>query len=120
MTDSDSNFFKENFPNLYEEIEDEENVIPIDGVERNQNGENEEKPVYDEGKEEADPDVVDFLRLCDDDDEAEEIIEYMEAEGKIDSNEAGKLRTQLDREGVRSFGAKRRPGEYPVEEEESE
>jgi hypothetical protein len=58
------------------------------------------------------PDVVDFLRRCDTKQQAEEIITYMENRREITHNHAQKLREQLRRKGVRSFGPKKEEGYY--------
>jgi hypothetical protein len=58
------------------------------------------------------PDVIDFICRCDTEKQAYEIIGYVEKRGEIDQKYAQKLRTQLKRRGVRSFGAKREEGYY--------
>jgi len=62
-----------------------------------------------------DPDVVDFLRRCSSDQEAQEIIEYMRRRGEVTEKEAETLCTQLQEKGVRSFGPKKKPGYYEKE-----
>lgn len=108
MADKDSEFFKKNFPHLYEEIKNRTRSLSVDGV-RTSSDEGEKASKSDESPL---PNVVDYIRLCEDEDEAFEIIDYMENEGKIDLEYATKLRTQLVKQGLRSFGSKRRPGEY--------
>jgi hypothetical protein len=58
------------------------------------------------------PTVIDFLRRCDTAKQAEEIIDYLEKRGEIDNKYAQKLKAQLKKKGVRSFGAKREEGYY--------
>jgi len=58
------------------------------------------------------PDVVDFIRRCDTEEQAEEIIDYMEKRGEISNQYAEKLRKQLREHGVRSFGPKKEEGYY--------
>lgn len=58
------------------------------------------------------PDVIDFLCRCDTAKQAAEIIDYLEKRGEIDHKYAQKLRTQLKKKGIRSFGAKREEGYY--------
>jgi hypothetical protein len=60
--------------------------------------------------EERFPTVVDFLRRCDTDEQALEIINYFERRGEISGEYAAELRAQLVRHGVRSFGSKRERG----------
>ncbi len=109
MTKYDPEYFKEKFPNLFEELEnDDTQKVEIDAVRTdNEEGERAAKPERNKG-----PTVVDFLRLCEDEDEALEIVNHMEKEGKIDEEHARDLRRQLMEEGVRSFGSKREPGKY--------
>lgn len=112
MTSYDPEYFQEKFPNLFEEIKDRVEMTEVDGVRTNK--EEAEKAVKPERS--SGPTVVDFLRLCDDEEEALNIINYMEEEGRIDSGHAGKLRAQLTKQGLRSFGSKRDPGEYDPSE----
>ncbi len=58
------------------------------------------------------PDVVDFLRRCDHDEEAEEIIAFLETRGEITSAHATALRRQLWEQGIRSFGPKKAADHY--------
>jgi hypothetical protein len=58
------------------------------------------------------PTVVDFIRRCDTEEEALEIIEYMEKTEQITSKEADDLRKQLNNSGIRSFGEKKEKGYY--------
>ena len=58
------------------------------------------------------PDVIDFLRRCDKAEQAEEIIGYLEKRGEISFEYARKLRKQLKKKGVRSFGSKKEDDYY--------
>ena len=58
------------------------------------------------------PDVIDFLRRCDKEKQAEEIIRYLEKRGEISLEYARKLRKQLKEKGVRSFGSKKESDYY--------
>jgi len=58
------------------------------------------------------PDVIDFLRRCDTDRQAEEIICYLEGRREISRDYARKLRKQLKNKGVRSFGSKKEDDFY--------
>ena len=58
------------------------------------------------------PTAVDFIRRCDTDEQALEIINFLEVKGDIDSSYAKRLREQLVRQGLRSFGKKKGPGCY--------
>ena len=58
------------------------------------------------------PDVIDFLRRCDNGKQAEKIISYLEKRGEISPEYATKLRKQLKEKGVRSFGSKKENDYY--------
>ncbi|KXA90392.1 hypothetical protein AKJ57_04165 [candidate division MSBL1 archaeon SCGC-AAA259A05] len=117
MTKFDSEYFQEKFPNLYEEMEGNKGkTIKIDGV-RTDSNVAEKATDSDKGQ---GPNVIYYLRLCDNEDEAVEIINYMEREEKIDQDYAKKLRKQVVKRGVRSFGSKRKPGKYPFIQGNSE
>ena len=58
------------------------------------------------------PDVIDFLRRCDNGKQAEDIISYLEKRGEISLEYARKLRKQLKEKGVRSFGSKKEEDYY--------
>ena len=53
------------------------------------------------------PDVIDFLRRCETEEEGQEIISYLEKRSEIDGEYAEHLRTQLRTKGIRSFGLKK-------------
>lgn len=120
MPEYDPDTFKEKFPSIFKEMEKDENTLDVDGV-RTKSEDDEESSTKGKSPE---PSAVDYLRLCDEDEEALEIIDYMEEEGKIDPGYAEELREQLNSRGLSSFGPKREPGEYSFidqeEEEESE
>lgn len=58
------------------------------------------------------PDVVDFIRRCDTDEQAEEIVDYLEKRGEISHEYAQRIRKQIREKGVRSFGSKKEEGYY--------
>lgn len=58
------------------------------------------------------PTVIDFLRRCETDEEALEIINWLEGRGEITREMAKELRIQLIKKGVRSFGSKKEWGWY--------
>lgn len=59
-----------------------------------------------------DPKAVDFIRRCKSSKEALDIINYLERRHELDSNEAQKLRQQLETEGLTSFGIHKDDGYY--------
>lgn len=95
--------FKRKYPNLAREIEEKTMYISIGGV-RWMNGEE-----YDELRK---PDAVSFLRRCDTDKEAYEVIDYLERRGEISREYAESLRKQVRERGIRSFGSRKPMGYY--------
>lgn len=59
-----------------------------------------------------DPNAIDFIRRCDTKKEAHEIIDFLEKKGELSSDQAQKLRDQLEKKGLRSFGEKKEEGFY--------
>ena len=116
------------FPNIYNEIETGEVKVPINAVRKNPL-EAEEAAAgqeYEECSEEEfascsetpdklrhfNPSAVDFIRRCDTETQAEEIIAYLEKKGELTTVVAQELRCQLKRDGVRSFGPKKDENYY--------
>ena len=58
------------------------------------------------------PDAIDFLRRCNTEEEALEIINFLEKQLEIDGRYAEKLRKQLKTNGIRSFGSKKQDNYY--------
>lgn len=105
----DKEKFKKTFPHLAREMEDGDFKQAITSVRSDlQTGENASSRKF------ADymPDVIDFLRRCDTEPQAEEIICYMEERGEIGPDYARRLRKQLKEKGVRSFGSKKEDDYY--------
>jgi hypothetical protein len=101
--------FKKMFPNLAKELESDENKVGINSVRGDaQSG---EKAVSDKFSHYM-PDVIDFIRRCETEKQAEEIIVYMEKRGEIEKHHAERLRKQLKDKGVRSFGSKKEDDYY--------
>jgi hypothetical protein len=116
------------FPHLYEELEKGEVKVPIksvrkDALEAEKTAALEE---YEDNNEEEfipctkipdklrhfNPSAVDFIRRCDTETQAEEIIVYLQKKGEITQDNAEQLRCQLKRNGVRSFGSKKEENYY--------
>ena len=93
--------FKRLFPNLAKEIEAKSMSLRIDAVRSS--------PGYAGAKL---PTVVDYLRRCDTEEEAREVISFLKNRGEIREEEANKLLKQLEEQGVRSFGSRKTPGYY--------
>jgi hypothetical protein len=106
----DKETLKKMFPNLAKELQSDENKVPVNSVRTDpQTG---EKAATTERFYHYVPDVIDFLRRCDTQEQAEEIIAYMEKRGEIEKQYAERLRKQLKEKGVRSFGPKKEEGHY--------
>jgi len=126
----DKKDLKKMFPNLYRELTSSENKVSIDAVRKDPQQAEAEVCGCDEcediGFEEQassslempdklrhfNPQAVDFIRRCDTEVQAEEIISYLEKRGEITKEYAKELRCQLKRDGVRSFGSKKEEYHY--------
>ena len=115
------------FPHLYNELETGEVKVPINAVRKNPLVA--EKEAAGEGCECAEeefasctetpdklrhfnPSAVDFIRRCDTEAQAEEIISYLQKKGEITKENAEQMRCQLKQKGVRSFGPKKEENHY--------
>ena len=122
----DKKSIKKIFPHLYRELENGEVKVPINAVRKNP-VEAEETAVGEEcecTEEEFictetpdklrhfNPSAVDFIRRCDTEVQAEEIIAYLQKKGEISKENAEQMRCQLKRDGVRSFGPKKEEYHY--------
>ena len=101
--------FKKLFPNLSRELALDDNKVSIESVrtdpeaaEREATGDFENYT----------PTVTDFLRRCDTETQAEEIISYLEKRGELKKEAAATIRTRLRRDGLRSFGPKKEDDYY--------
>ncbi len=119
------------FPHLFEELESGDVKVPINGVRKNAaeaEGELTEGCNCGECADEVEevtqstsasdklrhfnPQAVDFLRRCDTEAQAEEIISYLQKKGEITCEYAQHLRCQLKKDGVRAFGPKKEENHY--------
>ncbi len=116
----DKKSLRKMFPNLYNELETGEVKVPINSVRKNpeaiENAECEEdelEPTVPHDKlRHFNPTVVDFIRRCDTNAQADEIVSYLEKKGEITKEYACELRSKLKREGVRCFGSKKEDYHY--------
>ncbi len=58
------------------------------------------------------PTVIDFIRRCETNEDAKEIIDFLKKKGDLSEEDSEKLLKQLDLKGLRSFGEKKQPGFY--------
>ncbi len=119
---------KKMFPHLFEELEGGEVKIPIDAVRKDPLAAEEEvesgeyacdecqEPIAETTEPDKlrhfNPQAVDFLRRCDTEAQAEEIICYLEKRGEITKEYADKLRCQMKKDGIRCFGPKKEENHY--------
>ena len=116
----DKKSLKKMFPNLYKELEAGNCKISIDAIRKDPHEAENAEPGGEEFESAALPDklrhfnpaAVDFIRRCDTEAQAKEIIAYLQKKGEITSEYAEELRRQLKREGVRSFGPKKEENHY--------
>jgi hypothetical protein len=112
----DKKSVKKMFPNLSRELEGGEGTVPIDSVRTDPDAA--EKTLADTEETVSDkfhnynPNVVDFIRRCDTEAQAEEIIAYLQKRGELTEEYACELRGQLKKKGVRSFGPKKEEDYY--------
>jgi len=105
----DKEQFKKMFPNLAKEMSSDDNRIAITSVRSDiESGEKAASKSF-RG---YNPDVIDFLRRCDNEKQANEIIDYLEQRKEISGKYASQLRKQLREKGIRSFGSKKEDGYY--------
>ncbi len=109
--DLDKEQVKRLFPNLSRELKTNKQKVVIDSL-RTDKDAAEKAAQAQKNLANYDPDIIDFLRRCDDRKQAEEIIAYMENRGEISRSYAHKLRQQLQKKGIRSFGPKKEEGYY--------
>lgn len=103
--------FRERFPALSRELEGEgELQITAYRTSEEEALEEEEAELQDFSG--YNPTIIDFLRRCETDEEALEIINWMEDRGEITHEMAKDLRITLAKKGVRAFGPKKEWGWY--------
>ena len=100
---------KKMFPHLCRELEGGDSKVEINSVRTNP--EKAEEAISDKFHN-YNPTVVDFIRRCDTETEAEAIINFLEKRCELTAEYAKQLRKQLKKEGVRSFGSKKEEGYY--------
>lgn len=103
--------FKKTFPHLAREMDAKQRGVAINSI-RSDTRTAEKTVTNQKNLSNYDPDIIDFLRRCDNTQQAEEIINYMESRGEITNDHAKKLRLQLKKKGLRSFGPKKEEGYY--------
>jgi len=101
--------FRKRFPHLTQEMEGERSKASMESIRSDTEGEEEAVSREFEG---YNPDVIDFLRRCDNRKQAEEVITFLLKTKEISQDYARMLKRQLKEKGVRSFGAKKEVDYY--------
>jgi len=99
------------FPHLSKELEGKSMAVGIESV-RSDTEATERKKTTRQDFTGYSPDVIDFIRRCDTKEQAREIIAFLEKRSEISSEYGGRLREQLERKGLRSFGSKKEHDYY--------
>jgi len=105
----DKKSFRKKFPNLSKELELGDSKVAVSSARTDSDAA--EKASSDKFSR-YNPNVVDFIRRCDTEMQAGAIIAYLEKRGELTEEYAEKLRKQLRKEGVRSFGSKKEENHY--------
>lgn len=100
------------YPNLAEEMEAKQSHVAISSVRSDVSAGEQRASASTKRFDNYIPDAVDFLRRCDNDKQAEEIIDYLEERGEVTREHSQRLRKQLKTKGVRSFGPKKQDDYY--------
>jgi len=112
----DKEKLKKLFPNLADEMEKDVSRVHIDQYRRQVQNEDQLTAGRWAG---YSPDVGDFLRRCENEEQAEEIISFLEGRGEITVERAEELRVHIRNGGLRSLGDKRKPDYYHRRAEDS-
>ncbi|MFW9983724.1 MAG: DUF2095 family protein [Candidatus Odinarchaeota archaeon] len=106
----------ERFPHLAKEMKSSASDVLIEGVRWEETNRTQQSITTDKARFSGhSPDVVDFLRRCTTEEEALQIIDFLEKRGEISTIHAKELRRQLQTQGVRSFGSMKSWGYYERE-----
>ena len=121
----DKKSLKKMFPHLYNEIEElDECKVPINAIRADPEAaeraviEDVNEEEFLEPTKEADklrhfnPSAEDFIRRCDTEAQAQEIITYLKKKGELTEEQAKEMEDKLKREGVRAFGPKKEENHY--------
>lgn len=105
----EKDWFKKLFPNIAREMEEGVSRVQVGDEDRDEETERKKASRKWAGYE---PDVVDFIRRCDTEEQAREIVDYLEERGEIAPEQAGELRKRLKSEGLISFGIRKEEDFY--------
>jgi hypothetical protein len=108
LADLNRRELKQKYPNLAKELESHEGTLQVtsaDGVDIVEKTTEHSFTGYV-------PTAIDYLRRCDDNEQAEKTINYLEKKGEINNEYANQLRRTLKECGLRSFGSKKEDDYY--------
>ena len=91
----DKKSLKKMFPNLSSDLECEESKVTLNSVRTDV--QIDEQSIAKRGFTRYEPDVIDFIRRCDTERQAGEIVTYLENRGEIKKPYAQRLRKHLER-----------------------
>lgn len=103
----DREILKKYFPNLSKEIEENAYFLSLTYY-PSLYSKNRRIPKF----RNYEPNVIDFIRRCDSESQALEIVDFLEKRNELSHEEAEKIRILLKEKGVRFFGSKKNPGWY--------
>jgi hypothetical protein len=104
----DEEKFKKKYPHIAEEIASNFNKIKIESRRIKKSA----KKIRKKGFQGYNPTIIDFIRRCNNYEEAESIIVYLEERGEISKKYSNSIRKQLKEKGIRSFGSKKEENYY--------
>lgn len=104
--------FKQMYPSLANEMDSSQNRVEFSSVRSDVSLGEERASASAKRFDNYMPDAIDFIRRCDNEKQAEEIIGFLESRGEITGEYAKRLRKQLKSNGVRSFGSKKQDDYY--------
>jgi hypothetical protein len=122
--ETDKKSIKKMFPNLIKELEAGESKVQIDSIRADSQRAEEEEITSEEFLLEKaanaisdkfrhyTPSIIDFIRRCDTESQAEEIVDYLLRRGEITQEYAHEVKTQIRNDGIRSFGPKKESDYY--------
>jgi len=96
----DKDMFRKKYPRLWGELENNHSARPH------------RRKIQNDMFRGYAPSAIDYLRRCDESEQAEKTISYLVEHREITASYAEELRKQLREKGLRSFGPRKRDGFY--------
>lgn len=105
----DKKKFGKKYPHIAEELQKKSNKIKIGSRKKLKPNRKKKQKKQFRG---YNPTVIDFIRRCNNFEEAESIIAYLEKKGEISKKYGESIRKQIKEKGIRSFGSKKEEDYY--------